>query len=221
MSQKNNQRIIFIGDVHGCFEELKLLLKKVKFQEGEDRLIFLGDLINKGPYSKEVVEFVRSGKHECLMGNHELGFLRSLEDEAFFKKGFKKFYEDLGKERDEVIEWINNLPLYIEEDDFLCVHGGLVPGIPLNKQKPRVMTRIRTWGGDEDELNDPDNPPWHSLYHGKKTVIYGHWAMQGYHKTKNTICLDSGCVWGGSLTGLIWPECKAVHIPALKQYKEP
>lgn len=217
----SKERIIFIGDVHGCYEELKLLLKKVKYKEERDRLIFVGDLINKGPYSKEVVKFVREGGHESLMGNHELGFLRSLEDPTFFKKGFKKFYEDLGKKRDDVIEWIKGLPLYIEEDDFICVHAGLVPDVPLKEQKPRVMTRIRTWGGDEEDLNDPDNPPWHKFYSGDKTIIYGHWAMQGYHKTKNTICLDSGCVWGGSLTGLIWPERKAYHVPALKQYKEP
>ena len=217
----NDQRIIFIGDVHGCYEELKLLLKKTKYKEDKDRLIFLGDLINKGPYSNKVVEFVRKGNHECIMGNHELGFLRSLEDPSYFKKGFKKFYDELGPMREDVITWMKALPLYIEEDDFICIHGGLQPGVPLEKQNPRVATRIRTWGGDEDELNDPDNPPWHELYKGAKTVIYGHWAMQGYHKTKNTICLDSGCVWGGSLTGLIWPERKAVHIPALEQYKEP
>jgi bis(5'-nucleosyl)-tetraphosphatase (symmetrical) len=216
-----DSRIIFIGDVHGCYEELKLLLKKTKYKDGKDRLIFLGDLINKGPYSIEVVDFVRSGNHECIMGNHELGFLRSLEDPSYFKKGFKKFYEELGAKREEVITWMRGLPLYIEEEDFLCIHGGIQPGVPLENQKPRVATRIRTWGGDEDDLNDPDNPPWHKLYKGEKTVIYGHWAMQGYHKTKNTICLDSGCVWGGSLTGLIWPERKAVHIPALKQYKKP
>lgn len=218
-----SNRTIFIGDVHGCFDELKELLEKVSFNKNSDRLIFLGDLINKGPHSKEVVDFVRGGGFECLLGNHELGFLRSLTDEKFFKKGFKKFYESYSdaKEREETIEWIKNLPLYIEESDFICIHGGLEPHIPLNQQEPRVATRIRTWGGDREDLNNESNPPWHDFYEGEKTVIYGHWAMQGLHKTKNTICLDSGCVWGGKLSALIWPEKEVKQVKAHKQYAIP
>lgn len=213
-------RTLFVGDVHGCFKELELVLEKAKYNPEEDRLIFLGDLINKGPYSIEVVNFVMKGGHQSLMGNHELGFLRSLEDPTYFKKGFKKFYEELGDIREEVIAWIKERPLYIEEEDFIAIHGGLAPGVALSEQKPRVATRIRTWGG-EDELNDPDNPPWHSFYEGEKTVIYGHWAMQGLHQTKNTIGLDTGCVWGGSLSVLIWPKREIVQVPALRQYQIP
>ncbi len=215
-----SERTIFIGDVHGCFDELESLLDKVNFTPREDRLIFLGDLINKGPYPKEVVDFVRKGNHLCVLGNHELGFLRSLDEERYFKKGFKKFYESLGKDRDEVIEWMRSLPLYIEEKDFICVHAGLEPGVPLAKQNPRVLTRIRTWGGDPEDLNNEDDPAWHDLYEGKKTVIYGHWAMQGLWETENTIGLDSGCVWGGKLSALIWPERKIKQVKAKRQYAE-
>lgn len=217
------KRTIFIGDVHGCFEELKELLKKVSFKRGEDRLIFLGDLINKGPYSKDVVDFVRKGGYECLLGNHELGFLRSLTDEKYFKKGFKKFYEsfDDERERQETIEWMKGLPLYIEEEDFICIHGGLQPGVSLSDQVPRVATRIRTWGGDIEDLDNDKDRPWHTFYEGQKTVIYGHWAMQGIHETKNTMCLDSGCVWGEKLSALIWPEKILKQVKAHRQYAIP
>lgn len=216
-----SERTIFIGDVHGCFEELQLLLEKVEFNKKKDRLIFLGDLINKGPFSREVVAFVRGGGHECILGNHELGFLRSLKDPSYFKRGFKKFYESMeAREREEVIEWIENLPLYIEEKDFICIHGGLEPDVPLAEQNPRVATRIRTWGGDVKELNNPDNPPWHKFYEGEKPIIYGHWAMQGLWQTKNTFGMDSGCVWGNHLSALIWPVKEIVQVKALKQYAE-
>jgi len=220
------KRTIIIGDVHGCFDELSELLEQCRFLPKKDRLIFLGDLINKGPLSKEVVRFVREGNHECILGNHELGFLKSLEDSHFFKKGFKAFHNSYkGKkeesEREEVINWMKKLPLYIEDKSFICIHGGLQPDVPLKKQKREIATKIRTWGGDVTDMDNPGDPAWYELYKKKKLVVFGHWAMRGLVERENVIGLDSGCVWGGSLSCLILPEKRILSVPAKKCYRIP
>lgn len=215
------ERTIIVGDVHGCFEELKELLKLCDFKPNEDRLIFLGDLINKGPYSREVVHFVMEGGHECIAGNHERGFLRSLEDQTFFKKGFKKFYEcyEDESERERVISWMRSLPLYIEDEGFICIHGGLEPGVSLKDQKPEIATRIRTWGGNPEDLDNDKDPAWYSYYKGEKLVVFGHWAMRGLVQKEKVIGLDTGCVWGGALSALILPERKILSVKAKRVYK--
>ncbi|MCR9203284.1 MAG: metallophosphoesterase [Halobacteriovoraceae bacterium] len=220
---ESKERTIIVGDVHGCFDELQELLDVCKFKPKRDRLIFLGDLINKGPHSKKVVRFVMEGGFESIVGNHERGFLRSLEDPRYFKKGFKKFYEsfDNKKERSKVIEWIQSLPVFIEDEGFICVHGGLQPGVPLEKQKPEIVTRIRTWGGDPEVLDNEEDPAWYELYKEEKLVVFGHWAMRGLIERENVVGLDTGCVWGGSLSALILPERKIVSVEAQQQYKDP
>ncbi len=215
------KRKIIIGDVHGCFDELKLLLDKINFNNENDELIFLGDLINKGPLSIEVLKFVKSNAHRSIIGNHELGFLRATDNDKYMVKGFLKLKEELGAELDEYVGWLRSLPLYIEEDDFIAIHGGLQPAIALESQKPEVATRIRTWDGSGQDMNDLNNPPWYEFYKGSKLVVYGHWAAEGLKIRKNTIGLDSGCVWGGKLSCLILPERNIVSVEALKMYRDP
>ena len=214
-------RTIFIGDVHGCYKELKILLKEVSFEKEKDRLIFVGDLINKGPASIEVLDYVITNKFECILGNHEWGFLKALENKVYRRKRFETLYEEMGKKRDTYIEWMKNLPLFIEDKHFICIHGGLEPNIPLNKQRPEIATRIRTWGGDEEDMDNPADPPWYEFYHGEKPVIFGHWAMKGSVLRENAIGIDTGCVWGGRLTAFILEENEIVQVPALKQYRAP
>lgn len=213
-------KTLIIGDIHGCYEELQLLLKKASYEKG-DRLIFLGDLINKGPFSVETLNFVRKGKHECILGNHELGFLKALEDEQWRRPRFYELLEQLGQEREEIITWLKALPLYIEEENFICIHGGLEPGLDLHQQRAEVATRIRTWGGNSLDMDNENDPPWFDFYQGKKMVFFGHWAMKGYVKRANCIGLDTGCVWGGKLSAYHVEEDNLIQVNALKQYKVP
>lgn len=217
-------RTIIIGDVHGCFDELEILLEKINYTSKKDELIFLGDILNKGPKSSEVIHFVKEGEHSCILGNHEWGYLKSLKS-GNLKKGFKKLNEELknyfGDSLDDIHTWLDALPLYLERKDFLCVHAGIAPQVELDKQSTNVLTRVRTWGGDESDMDNEKDHPWHYYYQGDRPIIYGHWSLQGVHQKNNTICLDSGCVWGGELSCLIWEERKIVSVPALKQYLEP
>ncbi len=215
------KRKILIGDVHGCFEELKLLLKKIDYIALQDELIFLGDLINKGPHSVEVLQFVKEGGHRTILGNHELGFLRAIDNEKYMVKGFLKLKDELGPRCEEYVEWIRALPLYIEDDDFIAIHGGLEPEVRLENQDPRIATRIRTWDGSGEDMNDESNPAWYEFYKDKKLVVFGHWAARGLIVRDNAIGLDTGCVWGGELSCLILPEKKIESIRALKMYRDP
>ena len=102
---------------------------------------------------------------------------------------------------------------YVEDEDFLVVHG-LKPGFHPSQTGARILTKIRTWDGLGEELKDMDNPAWHDFYQDEKVVIYGHWAYQGLHLTKNTIGLDSGCVYGNQLSGVMLPEREIIQVQA-------
>ncbi len=215
------KRQIIIGDVHGCYEELMELVDKVNFNAQTDELIFLGDLINKGPSSVKVLEFVKNGGHKSILGNHELGFLKALDYAQYMTGGFLKLAEELKGELSEYQKWLAQLPLYIEDDLFIAIHGGLEPGVPLNMQRAQVATRIRTWDGIGDDLNNPANPAWYELYKEDKLVVFGHWAAKGLIRRENAIGLDTGCVWGGELSCLILPEKKVQSIKAKRVYQIP
>ena len=207
-------RTIFIGDVHGCYDELILLLEKLKFNQVNDQLIFLGDIINKGPKSKEVLEFVYNGKHTCLLGNHEIGFLKgkmpklkSLLEGLFSKSEFSAIYK-----------WMENLPYYLETPEFIAVHGGLIPGKHPRDCKAFDIASIRTWDGKGENLQKHMNPPWYNFYDEDKLVVFGHWASKGFVRSSNYIGLDTGCVYGRQLSAYILEEDKIVQIDSLKGY---
>lgn len=206
-------RTIFIGDVHGCAEELKLLVKKLEVGS-RDRVIMLGDLINRGPDPAGVVRFVYEMDFECLMGNHEDEYLRhyhGMEPYASLRKS-------LGE---EIHAWLERRPLWIETDDFLAVHAGLEPGKHPSETSKRILVTIRTWDGKGEDLKNPDNPAWYEFYDGSRPVFYGHWARKGLNIRANTIGLDSGCVYGRALSAYILETRELVQLPALKTHYIP
>ena len=214
------QRVFFVGDVHGCFEELQLLLEKAGYDSARHRLILLGDLINKGPDSFKVLSYARENKGvTALMGNHEWKFLQFLEQKQDPPDLLKKLKAQMGAQVGEWLSYIKSLPLYIEEEDFLAVHGGLVPGEHPRQSKAGLLLNIRFWDGKGRDMTDPSLPPWHALYTGSKLVVYAHWAAQGLKIKKNSIGLDTGCVYGGCLSGLWLPERKLVQVPSLRRSK--
>ncbi len=209
------QRIFFVGDVHGCFDELQLLLRKAGYNPLHHRLVLLGDLINKGPDSFKVLSYARANKQvTSLMGNHEFKFIQALEQNLPLSDALQKLKAEMGTKVGEWLSWIKNLPLYIEEEDFIAVHGGLVPGEHPRRSKADFLLNIRYWDGTGRNMKDPSFPPWHTLYTGSKLVVYAHWAAQGLKIKKNSICLDTGCVYGGCLSGLWLPEKTPVQVPS-------
>jgi len=212
-----HKRQIIIGDIHGCIEELLMLLKKVNYDDNNDELFFVGDLINKGPESLKVLELCLEKKVRFVLGNHELGFIRNYHQKSN-SKYFAKLANEFGDSLEFWIHWLESQPLYIEEDKFLLVHAGLVPGKTLSQTDSRYLTSIRTWDGKGLDIKNESNPPWFDFYNENKLVVFGHWAKRGLVLEDNVIGLDTGCVYGGELSALILPEKKLLHVKALKCY---
>jgi bis(5'-nucleosyl)-tetraphosphatase (symmetrical) len=214
------KRTIFIGDIHGCYLEFKQLLAKCAVTP-EDRVIVLGDMINKGPDSRGVVEYIREHRFEALMGNHEYGFIKYLKghlrDENRFST-FSSVKEQLGIHWKEWLTYFEELPLFIEDRDFMAVHGGLVPDLHPRDVPAKILTRIRTWDGKGENLHNPKDPAWYELYRGQKLVVFGHWAQRGLVVENRVVGLDTGCVYGGKLSAFVLPEGKIVQIDAKKAY---
>jgi hypothetical protein len=214
------KRKIIVGDVHGCLDETKELLDRVKYDPAQDELFFVGDLINKGPHSYEVLKFVRGLGVTVIKGNHERKFLKylRLEDPPFRRPHFDELRDKLGDEIEDWKVWIKNLPLYYEDDDVIIVHAGLQPGVHPKDTKARILTNIRTWDGKGERLDKKKNPAWYDLYTGEKLVVFGHWAKRGLTVRPNAIGLDTGCAYGGELTAVILPGRALISVPAKQVY---
>ena len=206
-------RRIFIGDIHGCFDELQELLAKLDVREA-DRVYFVGDMVNRGPKSFEVLELLYNNKNYfAVKWNHEVGLLLHLDwlapkyenDEYIKLRAQLKAYPDL-------LEYIRELPLYIDNDDFLLVHAGIKPGIHLQDQWEQTLTEIYYY----------EDLPWYLYYpQENKKIIYGHWAENWLKVRSNSIGLDSWCVIWGKLSAYILETEEVVQVTAKRQYLIP
>lgn len=203
-------RTIVIGDIHGCYYELKTLLRNLKdsgkYDRQKDKLIFLGDYIDRGENSRLVVKLVRKMQKGnknviALMGNHEDMLINYINDTdvSWAYNGAKKTiesYDGFYKQFEDDINWMKSLPLYHKDKDFVYVHAGLDFKKPLSKQNRKTMLWTR-----EEFIYD-------TTKYNKK-VIYGHtpsFGVTGLSKPysfNSNICIDTGCVFGGALTALI------------------
>ena len=209
-------RTFVIGDVHGCYEELMLLMHEAGVSLSRHRVILVGDMINKGPSSLKVLQWVRDQGIETVMGNHELRFLKGVQQQQSLSPQLKQLKTQMGADLNLWLGWMDSLPSFIRDKGFWVVHGGFQPGLSPEKTPRSVLATIRTWEGQGRQMYRPGAPAWHSRWNGKKPVFYGHWALQGLHVNNNTYCLDSGCVYGKFLTG-IWAGSKEmVSVAATK-----
>lgn len=146
-------RRIFIGDVHGCYDGLMLLLNVISPQS-DDQVYFLGDLINRGYKSAQVVDFVRKSPYYCVLGNHEQMLLDYFQDKPVIKKTIEKAaftYKETINSYLQLdisllpvhLEWFSNLPVYLDLGDIWAVHAGVNPLLPLDKQTKKEFCWIR------------------------------------------------------------------------------
>jgi diadenosine tetraphosphatase ApaH/serine/threonine PP2A family protein phosphatase len=214
-------RLIAVGDIHGCHKEFADLLDKLDLQK-DDRLILLGDLINRGPDSGKVVELAREHATASLLGNHELRHLnyRRTDDPSHLKKYDYATMEQLrGKDWD----YLENMKLTYEDEEtgVVFVHGGFLPGRPWQRQPARIVTRIQVVGRDGEphkRAEEPDAPHWSTLWEGPPFVVYGHTPREEVARTKWTLGIDTACVMGGCLTAYILPEKRIVQVKARETY---
>lgn len=215
------QRTLFIGDVHGCYDELIALCEHMRLTP-EDRLYFVGDLINKWPKSLEVVEWVRNRPNTwSVIGNHEYFTLASKEilrastvelDHPWWIDSLQKKSGNLLElfEGTDHAEWLLSLPKIIEKENFILVHGWLHPDFGMDTPT-ELATLIRL----------VDGRPWYESYRGEKLVIYGHWAAEWLRVRKNTIWLDTWCCFGWALTAYCLETWEFWQVRANAVYKEP
>ena len=212
MQNKKSKDTFIVGDMHGCFNELMLLLEKAKYLPKKHRLILVGDLINKGPDSFKTLNWVRKTNTETVIGNHEIKFIKAVESNSTLPPSLEKLKQQMGTKLHDWIEWIKSWPLYIETKDFLIVHGGIIPGEHPRQSKPEYLINIRCWDSQTKTIHSSGYPAWHEFYTSSKLVVYGHWAKRGLTVKENSIGLDTGCVYGGQLTGVWLPSRTIVQI---------
>ncbi|MFE8013104.1 polynucleotide kinase-phosphatase [Streptomyces antibioticus] len=226
-----------IGDIHGCSAELESLLGKLGYADGvhpEGRqAVFVGDLVDRGPDSpavlRRVMAMVKAGDALCVPGNHENKYGRHLKGRKVqHTHGLAETVEQMAGEseefRTEVREFIDSLVShYVLDGGRLVVcHAGLP-----EKYHGRTSGRVRSHAlygettGETDEFGLPVRYPWAEDYRGRAAVVYGHTPVPEATWLNNTICLDTGAVFGGKLTALRWPERELVDVPAERVWYEP
>jgi len=211
-------RTIVIGDIHGCYDELKELLKKVKLKK-TDRVVAVGDLVSKGPKTTQVLDlFMTDERFSTVIGNHDLILRRTWNGETIeLKKSHKEINKKLKKKRDNYLQFLNGLPFMIDLDTHLVVHAGLRPNVELHSQTTGDLTRIRVLGPDRES---DEGTPWYHVYNGEKTVLFGHWPAPEPRRGPKAIGLDTGCVYGYLLTAYIIETDEFVSVKAKKAYDE-
>tara|TARA_B100000035_G_scaffold268750_1_gene242315 strand:- start:150 stop:803 length:654 start_codon:yes stop_codon:yes gene_type:complete len=214
-------RTIAIGDVHGCAREFEKLLKIIKPQSG-DRIIQIGDLINKGPDSANCIAIAKANQIETLMGNHEWRLLRAKKEKGLQELNSynRSTAEELSKS-----DWkfLKNLPKFIYDHrlNTIFVHGGFIPNIPWHKQCIETVTSVQVItksGLPEKRSSAPNAKLWSHYWKRKERVIYGHTPRRRVYKRKNTLCLDTGCVYGGQLTAYSIEEKRLISVRAKESY---
>ncbi|WP_112466875.1 polynucleotide kinase-phosphatase [Streptomyces triticisoli] len=226
-----------IGDIHGCSAELESLLGKLGYTDGvhpEGRTaVFVGDLVDRGPDTpgvlRRVMSMVKSRNALCVPGNHENKYGRYLKGRKVqHTHGLSETIAQMEGEseefRQEVREFIDGLVShYVLDGGRLVVsHAGLP-----EKYHGRTSGRVRSHAlygdttGETDEFGLPVRYPWAEDYRGRAAVVYGHTPVPEATWLNNTICLDTGAVFGGKLTALRWPERELVDVPAERVWYEP
>ncbi|AEI64028.1 metallophosphoesterase [Corallococcus macrosporus] len=214
-------RTLFIGDVHGCAEELDALLTRCGWRP-DDRVVLVGDLVAKGPDSAGVVRRAREQGFLAVRGNHDAHVLRWHAGRGPRGKKLKPEHQHvLDTLTPEDWAWLESQPLYrcFPELNVVAVHGGLVPGVPLEAQKEDELLNLRSIMKDGTPSKRVDaGAPWASLWQGPELVIFGHDAMRGLQRYPHAVGLDSGCVYGGKLSAYVMPEGRLVSVLAKRAY---
>ena len=222
-AKARHPRVIAIGDVHGCIDELQDLLRECDYSPG-DLVVFLGDLVSKGPDSISVVQMAREIGAMGVRGNHDFEVIR-------WHQAIKSGVDPpvVGSEHFHIasclsnadMKWMYSLPWYLSSKELgaLFVHAGFVSGIRLAKQNPRLMMNMRSILPDGTVTSKFfNNWPWARLWDGPQTVLFGHDADRGLQQYEHAIGLDTGCVYGGRLTACILPEKRLVSVSAKREY---
>ena len=268
-----------IGDLQGCYDPLCRLLDYISFDQAIDRVWLVGDLVNRGPQSLEVLRFVKSlgASATVVLGNHDLHLL--MQSEGYGKASKEDTFHDVlgAADRDELLGWLRSQPLFHVEGEWAMVHAGLLPGWTVAQAKAlsdeasaaltaasfrdflanmwgsepaawrddlagwdrlrvvvNAMTRMRYMTADgamefraAGNKAPPDRGPqgclpWFAVpgrASADHSMLCGHWSALGFREEGNLIALDTGCLWGGSLTAVRLDDRRVFRQPCPQQAK--
>lgn len=238
-----------IGDIHGCADELQTLLGQLGYGVAwsEDRgdrtvtitppegrkVVFVGDLVDRGPNSPDALRIamsmVAAGTAYCVQGNHERKLGRWLEGrKVTIAHGLQETIDQLeGQDRglrEGLPAFLDSLRSHVWLDDgrLAVAHAGLKEEmIGRGSGAVREFALYGETTGEIDEFGLPVRADWAAAYRGKTAVIYGHTPVVSAEWVNNTLCIDTGCVFGGKLTAFRWPERELVDVPAIQTWFEP
>jgi Calcineurin-like phosphoesterase len=237
MLQDESGPFDIIGDVHGCLDELVQLLGKLGYQVADGnvtstqgrRVIFLGDLVNRGPNVPGVLRLVMGmmaqGSAFCVAGNHDVALMQKLQGRAVAKED--DLVESLAQLSDdpltyeEVASFIESLPAYLIFDSGRLVvsHAGL-PEEYHGDRSVEALDFAVNGRKIADATGREARYRWWEDYHGQALVVYGHYSQEQPRWLNDTVCIDTGCVYGGRLTALRYPERELVSVSAARAYHE-
>ncbi len=187
--------IYLVGDVHGSVEPLERLLARLDLGD-DDLVVFVGDLVRKGPDSPAVIDVVREDPRlVSVRGNNEQKIVRGDKDPDWLREGDREFFA--------------SLPFAISFDDVVAVHGGVDPERPLADHSPSELLTMRSPHGD-----GYDGPFWYDDYDGPGRVFFGHTVHDRPMEREHAVGLDTGCVYGGTLTAYDYRNDEFLSVDA-------
>jgi protein phosphatase len=234
-------RLDIIGDIHGCYDELIQLLTNLNYADNGDtwihpegrKAVFAGDLVDRGPKTPDVLKLVMSmtstGNAYCVPGNHDIKLMRWLSGKNVqAKHGLQESIDQLSLEtqefREQARKFLDGLISHyvFDEGKLVVAHAGLKES--MQGRGSGAVREFCLYGettGEIDEFGLPVRLNWAAEYKGRAMVVYGHTPVPEAQWLNNTIDIDTGCVFGGSLTALRYPERELVAVKAAQVYCEP
>lgn len=209
--------VLVIGDVHGCADELQELLDRAS----PDAVVLVGDLFTKGPEPARVWEIVRGfpeGRLKAVLGNHDARLLEAQDGARPHDSHAREVIDKLDRSDPSWSGWLRALPLFERADGYVVVHAGLHPSGDLARTSRSQALTLRRWPKEE-----PSCPFWWQVYEGEQGVIFGHDAARGLVRVERSgrpllVGLDTGCVYGGQLSGWFPEHDRLVQVPAKRAY---
>ena len=201
--------------MHGCAEELRALVDLA----APDEVVLVGDLFTKGPDPAGVWQLVRERGFRSVLGNHDQRVIDAAADPASPDRRARIVAEVLERADPACLPWLRDLPLFVEAAGWTVVHAGLHPSGDLALTDRRMALTLRRW-----PLEQPSDPYWHAQYTGERRVAFGHDARRGLVRVERdgapwVLGLDTGCVYGGRLSGYLVEADEVLQVEARRVYK--
>ena len=218
-----SRELLIVGDVHGCYDELKEMMDSNGITRENTCVLFVGDLTNKGPHSIKVVQYIMENGWFSVRGNHdEISMLEQTLSKDRDPSPKFQWVTQLGKKE---LDWLSDLPyvLLVPTRQIIVVHAGVLPGVPLEEQDLEIFLYMRCVEQEGDKLSwtrkfCEDLRLWAEVWSGPEHIYYGHDARRLFKEFPFATALDSACVYGLHLTAVYPSNRKLLRVNAHQNY---